>query len=131
MSSVDTFEAKSAKARLDQHRDDAVHAKVQLTESLDALKAAQSRLLGKRLDDAIDKQRNVEKEALAYLKNVNSMCQRAAKWKSEQKRFRLSLDEMNQFAEWAAATEIDLHAVAGNLEYVCAVLEKEQEEVAK
>ena len=38
---------------------------------------------------------------------------------------------MNQFAEWAAATEIDLHAVAGNLEYVCAVLEKEQEEVAK
>ncbi|CAI5711349.1 unnamed protein product [Hyaloperonospora brassicae] len=131
MSSVRTHEVKAAIARLDQHRDDRVHAQMQLTESLDALKAAQSRMLVKRLDGAVHEQRNVEREALVYAKNVNALCQRAARWKAEQKRFRASLDDLNHFADWAAAAESDLHAIAGNLEYVCAVLEKEQEGAAK
>jgi hypothetical protein len=146
-----TAEVKAAEARLAQHRDDAVHAKVQLGESLEAPKAAQSRLLVKRLDETIEEQRNVEREALAYSKNVNSLYQRAAKWKAEQKRFRSTLDVrtfffwapkglmltlllllqgLDRFAEWAASTENDLHAIAGNLEYVCAVLEKEHESAA-
>jgi hypothetical protein len=87
-----TAEVKAAEARLAQHRDDAVHAKVQLGESLEALKAAQSRLLVKRLDETIEEQRNVEREALAYSKNVNSLYQRAAKWKAEQRRFRAHLE---------------------------------------
>lgn len=90
--SARTTEVKAAEARLAQHRDDAVHAKAQLAESLDALKAAQSRLLVKRLDETIVEQRNVEQEALTYSKNVNSLYQRAAKWKAEQKRFRSGLD---------------------------------------
>ena len=69
-----------------------VHAKVHLAESLDALKAARSRLLVKRLDETIQEQRNVEQEALTYSKNVNSLYQRATKWKAEQKRFRSTLD---------------------------------------
>ncbi|OWZ04161.1 hypothetical protein PHMEG_00023981 [Phytophthora megakarya] len=123
-------EVKAAEASLVQRRDDAVHAKIQLGEALDALKGAQSRLLVKRLDETIQEQRNVEQEALAYSKNVNQLYQRAAKWKAEQKRFRTSLDGLDRFAEWAAATENDLHAIAGNLEYVCAVLEKEQKTTA-
>ncbi|EGZ20377.1 hypothetical protein PHYSODRAFT_345449 [Phytophthora sojae] len=126
--SARTTEVKAAEARLAQHRDDAVHAKAQLAESLDALKAAQSRLLVKRLDETIVEQRNVEQEALTYSKNVNSLYQRAAKWKAEQKRFRSGLDGLDRFAEWAAATESDLHAIAGNLEYVSSVLEKEHDE---
>lgn len=118
--SAKTTEVKAAEARLAQHRDDAgtcnlrhtrhlsscsladelrvrpclhvVHAKLHLAESLDSLKAAQSRLLVKRLDETIKEQRNVEQEALAYSKNVNSLYQRAAKWKAEQKRFRSTLD---------------------------------------
>ncbi|KAG3202266.1 hypothetical protein JG687_00000719 [Phytophthora cactorum] len=128
--SARTTEVKAAEARLAHHRDDAVHAKAQLAESLDALKTAQSRLLVKRLDKAIEEQRNVEQEALAYSKNVNRLYQRAAKWKAEQKRFRSTLDGLDRFAEWAAATENDLHAIAGNLEYVWSVLEKEQEATA-
>ncbi|POM75318.1 Hypothetical protein PHPALM_7593 [Phytophthora palmivora] len=127
--SARTSEVK-AEARLAQHRDDALHAKVQLAEALNALKTAQSRLLVKRLDETIQEQRNVEQEALSYSKNVNKLYQRATKWKAEQKRFRSSLDGLDRFAEWAATTENDLHAIAGNLEYVCAVLEKEQEATA-
>ncbi|KAG7397544.1 hypothetical protein PHYBOEH_000547 [Phytophthora boehmeriae] len=128
--SARTPEVQAAEARLAQHHDDAVHAKAELIESFGALKAAQSRLLVKRLDETIGEQRNVEQEALTYSKNVNSLYQRAAKWKAEQKRFRSTLDGLDRFAEWAVATERDLHAIAGNLEYVCAVLEKEQEEAA-
>lgn len=114
--------------RLAQRRDDALHAKDQLAESIDALKTVQTQLLVKRLDDVIEKQRNVEQEALAYSKNVTRLYQRAAKWKAEQKRFRTNLNGLDGFVEWAAATETDLHAIAGNLEYVWAVLEKEQEQ---
>ncbi|CAH0480728.1 unnamed protein product [Peronospora belbahrii] len=121
-------EVIAAEARLAQHRDGAAHAKIQLAESLDALKAAQNRLLVKRLDETIKQQRDVEQEALTYLKNVNSLYQRTAKWKAEQKRFRSTLDGLDHFAEWAAATENSLHGIAGNLEYVCAVLDKEQQE---
>ncbi|EEY64642.1 uncharacterized protein PITG_16066 [Phytophthora infestans T30-4] len=128
--STRTTEVKAAEARLALHRDDAVHAKAQLSESLNALKEAQSQLLVKRLDEAIREQRNVEQEALAYSKNVNRLYQRAAKWKADQKRFRSSLDGLDRFAEWAAAAENDLHAIAGNLEYVWSVLEKEQEATA-
>ncbi|RLN65451.1 hypothetical protein BBP00_00002848 [Phytophthora kernoviae] len=109
---------------------EALHAKAELAESFGALKAAQSRLLVKRLDETIEEQRNVEQEALTYSKNVNLLYQRAAKWKAEQKRFRSTLDGLDKFAEWADTTERGLHAIAGNLEYVCAVLEKEQEEAA-
>ncbi|KAK1931624.1 hypothetical protein P3T76_012953 [Phytophthora citrophthora] len=117
----------AAETRLALHRDDAEHAKAQLADSLEALKNAQSRLLVKRLDETIQEQRNVEQEALAYSRNVNKLYQRAAKWKAEQKRFRSSLEGMDRFSEWAIATENDLHAIAGNLEYVSAVLEREQE----
>jgi hypothetical protein len=34
---------------------------------------------------------------------------------------------LDKFAEWAVAAEADLRAIAGNLEYVSAVLEKESE----
>ncbi|CAH0488914.1 unnamed protein product [Peronospora farinosa] len=128
--SVKTAEVQAAEARLAQHHDDAVHAKVQLVESLDALKTAKSRLLVKRLDETIQEQRNVEQEALTYSKNVNSLYQRAAKWKIEQRRFRSTLDGLDHFSEWAVAIENDLQAIAGNLEYVCAVLEKERQEAA-
>lgn len=40
----------------------------------------------------------------------------------------LMLQGLDRFAEWAAATESDLHAIAGNLEYVSSVLEKEHDE---
>ncbi|KAG1699198.1 hypothetical protein DVH05_014114 [Phytophthora capsici] len=125
--STRTPEVKAAETRLALHHDEAEHAKAQLADSLEALKNAQSRLLVKRLDETIQEQRNVEQEALAYSKNVNKLYQRAAKWKAEQKRFRSSLEGMDRFSEWAVATENDLLAIAGNLEYVCAVLEKEQE----
>lgn len=122
-----TVEVKAAEARLAQRHDDAAHAKANLTEAFEELKAAQSRLLVKRLDETIQEQRNVELEALSYSKNVNSLYQRAAKWKAEQRRFRSTLEGLDKFVEWAASTETDLHAVAGNLEYVCAVLDKEHE----
>lgn len=37
---------------------------------------------------------------------------------------------MDKFEDWAAAVEIDLQGIAGNLEYVSSVLEKEQGETA-
>ncbi|TDH67698.1 hypothetical protein CCR75_008326 [Bremia lactucae] len=124
---ANTTEVAAAEMRIAQHRDNAARAKAELAVTLDELKAAQDQLLVKRLDDAIEEQRKVEQEALAYSKNVNSLYQRAVKWKADQKRFQSSLKELDQFAKWAVATEHDLHAIAGNLEYVWAVLEKEQE----
>lgn len=128
----------------------AANAKAELAKALSALQGAENALVASRLDRAMDSQRRVEEEALSLTKNVNTLYQRAVKWKSEQKRFRSavevritrlihSLAELNggltaydpitqgldNFAIWAANTEDDLHAVAGNLEYVCAVLERE------
>ncbi|CEG39672.1 GCN5-like 1 [Plasmopara halstedii] len=125
--SASSTDVKAAEVRITQHRDDAMHAKVQIEESIEALKTARNRILLERLDEATEKQRLVEQEALAYSKNVNRLYQRAAKWKTDQKRFRTNLNELDGFAEWAASTEKDLHAIAGNLEYVWAVLEKDQD----
>lgn len=35
---------------------------------------------------------------------------------------------MDKFEDWAVAVETDLQSIAGNLEYVCSVLEKEREQ---
>jgi len=66
--------------------------KAELARSLHALHEAQGRLLGDRLDWAITDQRDVEEAALRLTKNVNSLYQRAAKWKAEQRRFRAHLE---------------------------------------
>uniref|UniRef100_K3WWV7 Uncharacterized protein n=1 Tax=Globisporangium ultimum (strain ATCC 200006 / CBS 805.95 / DAOM BR144) TaxID=431595 RepID=K3WWV7_GLOUD len=127
-----------SEARLAQHHHDAAQAKAAIANALSALQTAQDQLLATKLENAISAQRNVELEALNFTKNVNSLYQRAARWKSEQKRLRGALEVtqtskriacntgLEKFEDWAAATEMDLRGIAGNLEYVCSVLEKEQ-----
>lgn len=66
--------------------------KAELAKSFHELQLAQTGLLGDKLDGAISEQRDVEEAALRLTKNVNSLYQRAAKWKAEQKRFRANLD---------------------------------------
>ncbi|GLD96204.1 hypothetical protein PINS_up004882 [Pythium insidiosum] len=99
-----------------------------MEKALADLQLANNNLMAMMLDDAISAQRRVEEEALMFTKNVNTLYQRAAKWKAEQRRFRSSLEGLDKFEEWATTIEGDLQAIAGNLEYVCAVLEKESNE---
>ncbi|KAJ0395026.1 hypothetical protein P43SY_003239 [Pythium insidiosum] len=114
-----------AETRLAARRQDAARAKSAMESALADLQLANNNLMAMKLDDAIAAQRRVEEEALVFTKNVNTLYQRAAKWKAEQRRFRSSLEGLDTFEAWATSIEGDLQAIAGNLEYVCAVLEKE------
>ncbi|GAB9469926.1 hypothetical protein Gpo141_00007187 [Globisporangium polare] len=125
---MQTQSVHDAEQRLAHHQYEASQAKAEIAKALSALQAAQNELLASKLESAITAQRNVELEALNFTKNVNSLYQRAAKWKSEQKRLRGALEGLDKFEDWATATEIELQGIAGNLEYVCSVLEKEQQE---
>ncbi|TMW57607.1 hypothetical protein Poli38472_003532 [Pythium oligandrum] len=111
--------------RLAVHRQEAAQAKLAIAKALGDLQLAHNNLLASKLDTAISTQRRVEEEALSFSKNVNSLYQRATKWKSEQKRFRASLAGLDKFEDWAASVESDLQSIATNLEYVSAVLERE------
>lgn len=72
-------------------------AKAEIAKALSALQSAQNELLASKLESAITAQRNVELEALNFTKNVNGLYQRAAKWKSEQKRLRGALEVRAEF----------------------------------
>jgi hypothetical protein len=87
-------------------------------------------LLSSKLDAAITMQRSVEEEAVNITKDVNTLYHRAAKWNAEQKRFRASLTGLADFTPWALGVESELLGIAGNLEYVYAVLERESTERA-
>lgn len=102
----------------------AEQAKATLAQAMADLQRAQDALLASKLDASIAAQRRVEEEALLLTKSVNTQYQRAVKWKSEQKRFRSSLEGLDGVGEWARRVEKDLAAIAGNLEYVCAVIER-------
>ncbi|KAL0591487.1 hypothetical protein ABG067_001085 [Albugo candida] len=100
-------------------------AQQELLSSIVDLQRCQSSLVSPHAEKALVLQRDVEKETVRLNRNVASICQRAVKWNTEQKRLETKWKKLSAFDEWALETEENMRKIAGYAEYVLAVISRE------